>query len=89
METKKTKMTNRDVLNEYRKIMGMIDIAIKEEEEESELEQYKKSIRPALRQLKAMQESLAEEMGYTEEESKEMVKLLLVEALKKGINNGL
>jgi hypothetical protein len=85
METKKTKMTNRDVLNEYRKIMGMIDVAIKEEEEENELEKYKKSIRPALKQLKAMQEIFVEEMDYTEEEAKEMIKSLIVESIKKNI----
>ena len=85
METKKTKMTNRDVLNEYRKIMGMIDIAIKEEEEESELEQYKKSVRPALRQLKAMQELFVEEMGYTEDEAKEMVKDMVIQTIKNNI----
>lgn len=85
METKKTKMTNRDVLNEYRKIMGMIDIAIKEEEEEDEIEKYKQSIRPALRQLKAMQEMFVEEMGYTEEEAKEIIKLMVIETAKGNI----
>lgn len=85
METKKTKMTNRDVLNEYRKIMGMIDIAIKEEEEEDEIEKYKESLRPVLKQLKAMQEMFVEEMGYTEEEAKEMIKTMVVETIKNNI----
>ena len=86
METKKkTTMTNKEVYNEYKRIMNMVGLAIKEEEEEDEIEKYKESLRPALRQLKAMQEMFVEEMGYTEEEAKEMIKLMVIETAKNNI----
>ena len=82
-----SKMTNKEVYNEYKKIMKMIGLAVEEEKEEKELEEYKKSIVPALKQLKTLQDALVEEMNYTQEEAKEMVKALVIEALKKGIRD--